>query len=65
MKDNKLVGSNTDRVLTLIIQCSLFLYLAYALAGCSFQVEIGYHGKTGRDDQKVTESFKGVKTERY
>lgn len=59
------ISSKADRLVTLVIQCSLFLYLAYALSGCSIQMEIGYHGKTGRDDQKVTESFKGVKTERY
>ncbi len=67
MKDNNLVGSNTDRVLTLIIQCSLFLYLAYALSGCSAKFEFGYHGKTGRDDLTSSEeiSTSNTKSRRY
>ncbi len=67
MKDNKLVGSNTDRLLTLIIQCSLFLYLVYALSGCSVRFEVGYHGKTGRDDLTTSEeiSTQSVKSKRY
>lgn len=39
---------------------------AFLLSGCSLSVEVGYHGKTGRDDTKVTESFrKGGNNGRY
>lgn len=30
-----------------------WVMIAY-LTACSFQVEIGYHGQTGRDDRKYT-----------
>lgn len=62
---NQIVNSQSDRIVTIVLQVAMFAYLLYALTACSIQMEIGYHGKTGRDDQKVTESFKGVKTERY
>lgn len=33
-------------------------------AGCSFQVGIGYHGKTGIHDQEITPAFRGVKEDK-
>jgi hypothetical protein len=50
----------------LLIKAGVLAFLLGALSGCSFQFEVGYHGKTGRDDSKVTESFRtGKKAERY
>lgn len=38
----------------------LFLGLiAFATTGCSFQVEVGYHGQTGRDDRTQTQLVRG------
>lgn len=31
----------------------------FAMSGCSFGVQIGWHGKTGIDDQTVSPEFKG------
>ncbi len=32
--------------------------LVWALVGCSFQVEFGYHGETGRDNRTYTGDVK-------
>lgn len=39
----------------------------FLLAGCSASVEFGWHGKTGREDTKVTETFRkgGAANGRY
>ena len=40
--------------------------LLVLLTGCSVKFEVGYHGKTGRDDQTVTSDFKTpAKSSRY
>lgn len=31
--------------------------LAAVMSGCSFKLEFGYHGQTGRDDTTVTREF--------
>ena len=35
----------------------LFVLILVLASGCSFQVGIGYHGKTGIDDRSVTPEF--------
>lgn len=39
-----------------ILACILAVVVG-ALSGCSFKTEIGYHGKTGREDTTVTEAL--------
>ncbi len=52
----------------LTIKACILALIIGALSGCSFKLEAGYHGKTGRDDNTVTESFiepRKRKAERY
>lgn len=43
----------------------LLAFVVGGLSGCSIKAEFGYHGKTGRDDQTVTENFRASKGGRY
>ena len=49
--------------LGLIISASMWLCVLSVifLSGCSFQVEVGYHGQTGRDNRTQTQLVKGGK----
>jgi hypothetical protein len=38
--------------------------IMFGASGCSFQVEMGYHGQTGRDDRTQTQLMRGVSTKR-
>jgi len=39
--------------------CVTLVAIAVAISvGCSFQVEVGYHGQTGRDDRTQTQLVK-------
>ncbi len=52
--------------LGVIISGLMWIGIVWACSGCSVKMELGYHGKTGIDDNTITESFrtasvKGVK----
>lgn len=38
-----------------VLPLSLLLALILTLSACSFKVETGWHGRTGRDDRTQTE----------
>jgi hypothetical protein len=41
------------------LACVTVIALAVLISvGCSFQVEVGYHGQTGRDDRTQTQLVK-------
>lgn len=44
------------RITTLLI--SLGLWACIFLSACSFKVEFGYHGETGRDDRTQSQLLK-------
>ncbi|MBX9584733.1 MAG: hypothetical protein K2X87_30890 [Gemmataceae bacterium] len=43
-----------------VVFWALLAAVAFAVTGCSFQVEVGYHGQTGRDDRTQTQLVRGA-----
>lgn len=43
-----------EQVIDILLYTFLCLFFMQYLTGCSFKVEFGYHGETGRDDRTQT-----------
>lgn len=52
-------------MVTKLTLLAVVLLVSCVCMGCSIKAEFGYHGKTGRDDQTVTENFRTGKGGRY
>lgn len=42
-----------------VLLMGVFVILMLGLTGCSFKVEMGYHGQSGRDDRTQTQLVNG------
>ena len=47
--------SHSGDVLGFAVSIAALAAIMFGVSGCSFQVEMGYHGQTGRDDRTQTQ----------
>lgn len=48
---------NTEKLMGIVMSLfgAICMVLLLGLSACSFKLEVGYHGQTGRDDRVQTE----------
>lgn len=52
---NKLTKKNAILILDTVVMLALMFNVIVYICACSFKVEMGYHGQSGRDDRTQTE----------